>query len=114
MPDFYDSQNEEIKIIIAEMNERFSDLGNANTPEHSTFMSLKDFARAIMSIESALNSPDAFDKWMENEEIEFKESLIQEAMKKVSTSQPSSYYVRLIIFYLMLYYFPPPEKVVVE
>ena len=90
MPDFYDSQNEEIKMIIAGMNEGFTDLGNANTPEHSTFMSLKEFARAIMSIKSALNSPDAFDKWMENEEIEFKESLIQEAMKKVSTSQPSS------------------------
>ena len=94
------------------MNERFSDLGNANTPEHSTFMSLKEFARAIMSIKSALNSPDAFDKWMENEEIEFKEPPTQEDMKEESTSQSVSYYVRLTTFYLMLYYFSPFGKVV--
>ena len=37
MPDFYNSQNEEIKIIIAGMFEKFTDLGNANTntPEHN-------------------------------------------------------------------------------
>ena len=59
-----------------------------------------------------LNNPDAFDKWMENEEIEFEEPPIQEDMKRESTSQSSSYYVRLITFYLMLYYFPSPGKVV--
>ncbi|PAV68331.1 hypothetical protein WR25_12970 [Diploscapter pachys] len=40
-----------------------------------------------MSIKPMLNNPDAFDKWMENEEIEFKEPPIQEAVKKGSTSQ---------------------------
>ena len=77
-------------------------------------MSLEEFARIIMSIKPALNNPDAFDKWMKNEEIEVKELSVQEDMKKVSTFQSSSYYVRLIMFYLMLYYFPSPEKVVVE
>ena len=62
-------------------------------------------------IKPMLNNPDAFDKWMENEGVEFKEPLIQEAMKKESTSQSVSYYVRLITFYLMLYYFPSPGKV---
>ena len=114
MPDFYNSQNEEIKMVIAGMFEKYTDLGSTNTPEKQYLMSIEEFARTIMSIKPMLNNPDAFDKWMENEEIEFKESLIQEAMKKVSTSQPSSYYVRLIMFYLMLYYFPSPEKVVIE
>ena len=50
-------------------------------------MSLEEFARAIMSIKSSLNNPNAFDKWMKNEEIEFKEPPIQEDMKKVSTFQ---------------------------
>ena len=74
-------------------------------------MSLEEFARAITSIKSSLNNPDAFNKWM-NEEIEFKESPTQEAMKKESTSQSVSYYVRLITFYLILYYFPSLGKVV--
>ena len=59
-------------------------------------MNLEEFARIIMSMKPILNNPDAFDKWMKNEEIEFKEPPIQEAMKEVSTSQSSSYYVRLI------------------
>ena len=63
-------------------------------------------------IKSMLNNPDASDKWVENEEIEFKEPPIQEDMKKRSTSQSVSYYVRLITFYVMLYYFPSPGKVV--
>ena len=46
-------------------------------------MSLEEFARTIMSIKSSLNNPDAFDKWMEDEEIEFKELPTQKAMKKV-------------------------------
>ena len=75
-------------------------------------MSLEEFARTIMSIKPMLNSPDAFDKWIENEEIDFKESPIQEYTKRASTSQPANYYVRLITFYVMLYYFPPPGKVV--
>ena len=75
-------------------------------------MSLEDFTRTIMSIKSSLNNPDAFDKWMKNEEIEFEEPPTQEDTKEVSTSQLSSYYVRLITFYLMLYYFPSPGKVV--
>ena len=36
MPDFYDSQNKEIKIIIAGMFEKFTDLGNANTNKIET------------------------------------------------------------------------------
>ena len=78
------------------------------------FVSLEEFARTIMSMKPALNNPDpdAFDKWMENEEIEFKELPIQKDMNKVSTSQSSSYNVRLIAFYVMLYYFPPPGKLV--
>ena len=75
-------------------------------------MSLEEFARIIMSIKPMLNNPDAFDKWMKNEEVEFEEPSIQEDMKEVSTSQSSSYYVRLITFYLMLYYFPPFGKVI--
>ncbi|PAV66842.1 hypothetical protein WR25_00351 [Diploscapter pachys] len=43
-----------------------------------------------------LNSPDAFDKRMENEEIEFKEPPTQEAMKKVSTSQSKGTEIPLI------------------
>ncbi|PAV61542.1 hypothetical protein WR25_09865 [Diploscapter pachys] len=35
-----------------------------------------------------LKNPDAFDRWVKNEEIEFKEPPIQEAMKEKSTSQP--------------------------
>ena len=31
MPDFYDSQNKEIKMIIAAIFEKSTDLGNANT-----------------------------------------------------------------------------------
>ena len=61
-------------------------------------MSLGEFARAIMSIKPVLNNPDAFDKWMENEELEFEEPPIQEAMKNVSTSQLSNYYIRLVMF----------------
>ena len=37
MPDFYDSQNEEIKMVIAGMFEKYTDLGNANTPETTLF-----------------------------------------------------------------------------
>ena len=59
-----------------------------------------------------LNDPDAFDKWVKDEEIEFKEPPVQKDMKRESTSQSVSYYVRLIMFYLMLYYFPPPVKTV--
>ena len=76
-------------------------------------MNLEEFAQIINSIKPMLNNPDAFDKWMENEEIEFEEPSIQEDMKEVSTSQLSSYYVRLVTFYLMLYYFPPPGKIVI-
>ena len=61
-------------------------------------MSLEEFARIIMSMKPALNNPDAFDKWMRDEEIEFKEPRTQKAMKEVSTSQSSNYYIRLIIF----------------
>jgi len=75
-------------------------------------MSLEEFARIIMSMKTILTDPDAFEKWMKNEEIEFNESPIQEDRKKVSTSQSSNYYVRLITFYLMLYYFPSSGKVV--
>ena len=75
-------------------------------------MSLEEFARIIMNRKPMLNNPDAFDKWMENEEIELKEPLIREAMKEESNSQSVSYYVRLITFYLMLYYFSPSGKVV--
>ena len=102
-------------MIIAAILEKSTDLGNANTntPEHTHyFMSLEEFARAIMSIKSSLNNPDAFDKWMENEEIECKESPTQETMKEESTSQSVSYYVRLITFYLMLYYFLSSGKMV--
>ncbi|PAV77517.1 hypothetical protein WR25_02544 isoform A [Diploscapter pachys] len=45
-----------------------------------------------MSMKSALNNPDAFNKWMENEGIEFNEPPTQEAMKEESTSQSSGYY----------------------
>ena len=48
-------------------------------------MSLEKFARAIMNIKPVLNNSDAFDKWMENEEIEFEVPLIQKDLKKVST-----------------------------
>ena len=75
-------------------------------------MSLEEFARIIMSMKSALNNPDAFDRWMKNEDIEFKEPPTQEDIKEVSTSQSSSYYVRLITFKFMLYYFPSSGKVV--
>ena len=39
MPDFYDSQNEEIKMIIASIFEKSTDLGNpnTNTPETTLF-----------------------------------------------------------------------------
>ena len=39
MPDFYDSQNKEIKMIIAGMFKESTDLGNANTntPETTLF-----------------------------------------------------------------------------
>ena len=37
MPDFYDSQNEEIKVIIAAIFEKSTDLGNANTSETTLF-----------------------------------------------------------------------------
>ncbi|PAV60320.1 hypothetical protein WR25_19191 [Diploscapter pachys] len=56
MPSFYDSQNEEIKMVIAGIFKEFPDL-------------------------------DAFDKWMENEEIEFKKPPTQEDIKRGSTSQ---------------------------
>ena len=68
-------------------------------------MSLENFTRAIMNIKPMLSNSDAFNKWMENEEIEFKEPPIQEDMNKVSTSQLSSYYARLILFHVMLYHF---------
>ena len=76
-------------------------------------MSLEEFARIIMSMKSALNNPDAFDKWLKNEEIEFKEPPTREAVKEVSTSQSSIYNIRLITLYVMLYYFLPTEKVVI-
>ncbi|PAV71154.1 hypothetical protein WR25_07352 [Diploscapter pachys] len=78
MPDFYNSQNEQIRIIIAAIFKDSTDL--------------EKFARAIMNIKPVLNNPDAFDRWMKNEEIEFKEPPIQEAVKKVSASQSSTYY----------------------
>ena len=37
MPDFYDSQNKEIKMIIAAIFEKSTDLGNANIPETILF-----------------------------------------------------------------------------
>ena len=49
-------------------------------------MSLEEFARIIMSMKPILNNPDTFDKWMKNEEIEFKEPPIREDIKEVSTS----------------------------
>ena len=76
------------------------------------FMSLEDFVRAMMSIKSSLNNPDAFDNWVKNEEIEFKKPPTQKNMKEESTSQSVSYYVRLITFYLMLYYFLSSGKMV--
>ena len=63
-------------------------------------------------IKPMVNNPDASDKRMENEEIEFKEPPIQGAVKKRSTSQSVSYYVRLITLYVMLCYFPPSGKVI--
>ena len=62
-------------------------------------MGLEEFARAIMSIKPVLNNPDAFDKWMRDEEIEFKEPRTQKVMKEVSTYQSLSYYARLITFF---------------
>ena len=38
MPDFYDSQNDHIKNIIAAIFEKYTDLGNVNTPA-TTFIS---------------------------------------------------------------------------
>ena len=61
-------------------------------------MTLEEFARVIMSIKPVLNNPDAFNKWMKNEEVKFEESL--------------SYYVGLITVYVTLYYFPPPGKAI--
>ncbi|PAV89032.1 hypothetical protein WR25_14969 [Diploscapter pachys] len=75
MPDFYNSQNNQIKMIIAAIFEKSTDL--------------EEFAQAIMSIKASLNNPDAFDKWLKNEEIEFKEPPIQKDVKKKSTSQSS-------------------------
>lgn len=49
-------------------------------------------------IKPMLNNPDASDKRMENEEIEFKEPPTQRAMKKRSTSQSVSCYVKFITF----------------
>ena len=60
-------------------------------------------------IKPMLNNLDASDKRMENEEIEFKESPNQGVMKKRSTSQSVSCYVRFITSYAMLYYFSPIE-----
>ena len=37
MPSFYDSQNKEIKMIIAGMFKESTDLGNANTSETTLF-----------------------------------------------------------------------------
>ena len=37
MPNFYNSQNKEIKTIVAAIFEKFTDLGNTNTPE-TTFI----------------------------------------------------------------------------
>ena len=37
MPDFYDSQNNEIKMIIAAIFEKSTDLGNADIPETALF-----------------------------------------------------------------------------
>ncbi|PAV60311.1 hypothetical protein WR25_19188 [Diploscapter pachys] len=92
MPDFYNSQNEEIKMVIAGIFKKYTDL--------------EEFARIIMSMKSGLNNPDAFDKWMENEEIEFKKPPIQEDIKRGSTSQsipttttdssPSNPYIKTI------------------
>ncbi|PAV63634.1 hypothetical protein WR25_05801 [Diploscapter pachys] len=56
MPDFYDSQNEEVKMRILKTFGKYTDL-------------------------------DAFDKWLKNEEIEFKKPPTQEDMKGESTSQ---------------------------
>ena len=77
------------------------------------FISLEEFAQIINSMKPMLKNPDEFDKWMENEEIEFKEPSTQEDMKEESTSQSSNYYVRLITFYLMLYYFLSSGKVII-
>ena len=41
MPDFYDSQNKEIKMIIAGMFEKSTDLGNAHTSETTLFHELR-------------------------------------------------------------------------
>ena len=76
-------------------------------------MDLEEFARIIMSMKSALNNPDAFDKWMKNEEIEFKEPPTQEDTEQAPISRSSRRpYVRLITFNVMLYYFSPFGKVV--
>ncbi|PAV62112.1 hypothetical protein WR25_07510 [Diploscapter pachys] len=69
MPDFYDSQNNEIKMIIAAIFEKSADL--------------EEFARTIMSIKPMLNNPDEFNKWLKNEEVEFEEPPIQEDMKEI-------------------------------
>ena len=37
MPDFYDSQNKETKVIIAAIFEKSTDLGNASTLETTLF-----------------------------------------------------------------------------
>ena len=64
-------------------------------------------------MKSSLSNPGAFNKWMKDEEIEFKEPPIQEDMKEVSTSQAVSYRVKLVTFYFMLYYFPPSGKITI-
>jgi len=81
--------------------------------KNNLFTILEQFAQRINSIKPALNNPDAFDKWMKDEEIEFKELPIQEDTENVSTSRSSRRpYVRLITFYAMLYYFSPFGKVI--
>ena len=37
MPDFYDFQNDDIKKIIIAIFEKYTNLGNANTPETTLF-----------------------------------------------------------------------------
>ncbi|PAV56061.1 hypothetical protein WR25_01098 [Diploscapter pachys] len=69
MPDFYDSQNNEIKMIIAAIFEKSADL--------------EEFSRTIISIKPMLNNPDEFNKWLKNEEVKFEEPPIQEDMKEI-------------------------------
>ena len=49
-----------------------------------------------MSIKSSLNNPDAFDKWMKNEELEFEKPPIQQDTKKKESTSLSSFHAAML------------------